>query len=141
MIRVVLDTNIVVSAMLRTGGLPEAVFNLAINGVIRLFVSGPVLTEYEEVLRRSRLAIPQDKVAKALTSILDKSSLVTPTVRVTACMDPDDDAFLECAEAAGADYLITGNRKHCPDQWKKTRVVTAREFWEIAVDVLGMDPF
>ena len=47
MIRVVLDTNIVISATLRTGGLPEAVFNLAIHGVIQLCVSEVILAEYE----------------------------------------------------------------------------------------------
>jgi putative PIN family toxin of toxin-antitoxin system len=51
MIRVVLDTNIVVSATLRAGGSPEVVFNLAIDGVILLCVSEPVLAEYEEVWR------------------------------------------------------------------------------------------
>jgi len=52
MIRVVLDTNIVISATLRAGGLPEAIFNLAIAGVIQLCVSEVILAEYEEVLRR-----------------------------------------------------------------------------------------
>ena len=58
MTRIVLDTNIVISATLRAGGLPEAVFNLAIDGVIQLCVSEPILAEYEEVLGRARLAIP-----------------------------------------------------------------------------------
>ena len=80
--RVVLDTNIVVSATLRAGGLPEAVFNLAIDGVILLCVSEPVLAEYEEVLGRARLAIPPAKVSNALARIREKSFLVTETVRV-----------------------------------------------------------
>lgn len=50
MIRVVLDTNIVVSAVLKAGSLPEAVFNMAVGGVIELCVSEPILAEYEEVL-------------------------------------------------------------------------------------------
>ena len=65
MIRVVIDTNIVVSAMLRSDGLPEAVFNLAIgHREIRMYFSEPVMAEYEEVLRRPRLDIQPDKVTK-----------------------------------------------------------------------------
>lgn len=52
MIRVVLDTNIVVSALLSPHGSEAAVFRLALSGVIRLCVSEPVLREYEEVLSR-----------------------------------------------------------------------------------------
>jgi putative PIN family toxin of toxin-antitoxin system len=143
MIRVVLDTNIVVSATLRAGGLPEAVFNLAIDGVILLCVSEPVLAVYEEVLWRARLAIPPAKVANALARIREKSFPVTETVRVdpAACPDdPDDLIFLECAETAAADYLVTGNRKHYPGEWKKTRIVTAREFMEILAITQSGDP-
>src|SRR5260370_12331078 len=134
MIRVVLDTNIVVSATLRAGGLPEAVFNLAIAGVIQLCISEPILAEYVEVLGRARLAIPPAKVINALARIREKGVQVTDTVKVdlAACPDdPDDVIFLECAEMAAADYLVTGNRKHYPDEWKKTRIVTPREFMEI----------
>src|SRR6266404_9051721 len=103
MIRVVLDTNIVISAMLRAGGLPGAVFNLAIAGVIELCVSEPILAEYEEVLGRKRLAIPPVKVANALVRIRGKSFMVTDAIKVdpAACPnDPDDIIFLECAETA-----------------------------------------
>jgi len=140
MIRVVLDTNIVISATLRAGGLPEAVFNLAIDGVIRLCLSEPVLAEYEEVLRRPRLAIPPEKAANALARIREKCAMVAPTVEVRECSDPDDDIFLECAEEAQADYLVTGNRKDFPADWKKTRIVTAREFLAIIADIQGSDP-
>jgi len=143
MISVVLDTNIVISAALRAGGLPEAVFNLAINGVIQLCVSEAILAEYEEVLHRDRLAIPPEKVATALARIREKGSLLTPTDKVdpAACPgDPDDLIFLECAQAAAADYLITGNRKHFPDRWKMTRIVSVREFWETIADLHMANP-
>jgi predicted nucleic acid-binding protein len=42
--------------------------------------------------------------------------------------DPDDNIFLECADAARADFLITGNRKHFPAFWKNTKIITPREF-------------
>ncbi len=130
MIRVVLDTNVIVSALLRSGGLPEAVFNLAIGGVIQAYASEPILAEYEEVLRRPRLAIDPDKVTIAVSRIRAAMKLVLPTMRVTAALDPDDNVFLECAEAARADYLVTGNRRHFPERWRGTWVVSPRQFMD-----------
>jgi hypothetical protein len=56
---------------------------------------------------------------------------VKPAEGVVACLDPGDDIFLECAEAARADYLITGNLNYFPTSWKKTKLVTARRLLEI----------
>lgn len=130
MIRVVLDTNVVVSAMLRSGGLPETVFNLAVNGDICLYVSELILAEYEDVLRRPRLSIDPEKVTIALARIRTTALLVQPVVRVTAATDPDDNVFLECAEAAQAHCLVTGNIRHFPEQWAGTRIVTPRQFMD-----------
>ena len=135
MIRVVIDTNIVVSAMLRSDGLPEAVFNLAIgHREIRMYFSEPVMAEYEEVLRRPRFDIQPDKVTNALARIRETGLVVTPTVSVTAARDPDDNIFLECAQSAEAEYLVTGNLKDFPRVWLTTRIVTAREFMEVITD-------
>lgn len=132
MIGVVIDTNIVVSAMLRSGGLPEAVFNLAIDRLtVQLYFSEPIMAEYEEVLRRPRLDIQSGKVTHALTRIREAGLVVTPAVVVTAARDPDDNIFLECAQAAKAEYLLTGNLKDFPRVWETTRIVSAREFMEV----------
>ena len=139
MIRVVIDTNILVSALLTSGGLPEAVITLATSGEVQWFASESVLAEYEDVLKRPRLAIDSDKAADAIARIRAIVSIVSPTVRVAAARDPDDNHFLECAEAAQADYLVTGNIRHFPGVWKETRTVTPREFldaWTAAPDDL-----
>jgi predicted nucleic acid-binding protein len=59
--------------------------------------------------------------------ITSKTALVSPTTTVTAATDPDDNMFLECAEEAEANYLVTGNKKHFPAKWKQTKVVSGRE--------------
>jgi putative PIN family toxin of toxin-antitoxin system len=138
-IRIVIDTNVVVSAMLRAGGLPETVFNLAISGEVQLFVSEPVVAEYEEVLRRPRLAIDPQKVTGAMAEVRAAASLVRPHVPVTAALDPDDNIFLECAESAAAHFLVTGNVKDFPATWMGTRVVTPRQFLEAIA--LRQEPF
>ena len=99
-----------------------------------MYCSEPVMAEYEEVLRRPRLDIQPDKVTNALARIRETGLVVTPTVSVTAARDPDDNIFLECAQSAEAEYLVTGNLKDFPRVWLTTRIVTAREFMEVITD-------
>ena len=72
MIRVVLDTNIIVSALLQPLGPPAQVFMLAIGGSIQLCVSGSVYAEYEEVISRPRFQLSEEVMAGALRIIRDK---------------------------------------------------------------------
>jgi putative PIN family toxin of toxin-antitoxin system len=123
--------------LLTSGGLPEAVIDLAISGAVQWFASESVLAEYEVVLKRPRLAIDSRKAADAIARIRAIVLVVSPAVRVAAATDPDDNQFLECAEAAQAHYLVTGNIRHFPEAWKETRIVTPREFidaWTTAPD-------
>jgi len=69
MIRVVLDTNIVVSALLQPLGPPAQVFLLAIGGSIQLCISGSVYAEYEEVIRRPRFRRDEEVIAEALQAV------------------------------------------------------------------------
>ena len=55
------------------------------------------------------------------------SVLVKPAHMVSKSTDDTDNRFLECAEAAGADFLVTGNKRHFPRRWEKTQIVNARE--------------
>jgi putative PIN family toxin of toxin-antitoxin system len=126
MTRAVLDTNILVSALLQPLGPPAQVLMLALSGSIQLCVSGSIYAEYEEVIKRTRFQRSDQIIAGTLQSIRDKGVWVRPTERVTACSDPDDDIFLECAVAASAEYLVTGNLKHFPVSWAATRIVTPR---------------
>src|SRR5437660_8590841 len=104
MIRVVLDTNIIVSALLQPLGPSAQVFLSALGGSIQMCVSGEIYAEYEEVISRPRLKRPDDVIQSTLQSIREQGFWVRPTETVRACSDPDDDIFLECAQAAQADY-------------------------------------
>jgi putative PIN family toxin of toxin-antitoxin system len=130
MIGVVLDTNIVVSALLIPQGPPARVFLMALqNQDTQLCVSAEVFAEYEEVLNRPKFNFAVSAIAATLGGFREKGFWVKPTGKVSVCDDPDDDIFLECAEAAAADYLITGNQRHFPAAcWGRLKIVTAREF-------------
>jgi len=95
-------------------------------------VSHPILKEYADVLSRPELAIRKGIRQQLLQLLKNHSHIVTPSRRLEVCTDSDDNVFLECADAARADYLITGNQKHFPRFWKKTKVITTREFISLA---------
>jgi uncharacterized protein len=131
MIRVVIDTNILVSALLQPAGLPAQVFVLALGGSIQLCVSGEVYAEYEEVISRPRFQRDQEIIDSTLRAIREQAFWVKPTETVRACSDPDDDIFLECAQASQAAYIVTGNLRHFPEAWDRARIVSARRLLEV----------
>ncbi len=104
---------------------------LAIGGSIQLCVSGSVYAEYEEVARRPRLRRGENVIAAMLNAVREKGLWGRPTEAIQACGDTDDNIFLECAEAAQAEYVVTGNIKDFPASWHETQIVTARRFLEI----------
>jgi putative PIN family toxin of toxin-antitoxin system len=121
-----------ISAALKPVGLQRAVLLLAITRPARLYVSRPILAEYRSVLGRPELRIRKGLRQQLLQLIKNHSYTVAPTRHLEVTSDPDDNIFLECADAAGADYLVTGNPRHFPRFWKKTKVVTSREFISLA---------
>jgi len=130
-LRVVIDTNILVSAALKPMGLPRTVFVLSLTKPARLYVSNEILSEYQEVLRRPELQIRNGLRRQLLQLIRNRAYIVDPMRRLTVTPDPADNKFLECADAAGADYLVTGNQRHFPRFWKRTTIVSPREFVNI----------
>jgi putative PIN family toxin of toxin-antitoxin system len=129
-IRVVLDTNVVVSAHLNPDGYERSVLDLALSGKLRIFVSEAILTEYESVLRRPKFRLKPLDVSRSLRLLQAAARVVAPYGQLNAARDPGDNRFLECAEAAKADYLVTGNKRHFPKQWRQTLIVNARELLE-----------
>jgi uncharacterized protein len=132
--RVVLDTNIIVSALLVPKGRQAAVLLLALQGQIALYISSPVIAEYEEVLNRPRLKLQSRHIEEALAAIRKVAYFVTPTQTLSVSAHESDNRFLECAEAAEADYLVTGNARHFPQSHKATKIVTGRRFLDILAE-------
>lgn len=115
MIRVVIDTNIFISALLQPNGLPAQVLLLALASEnVHLCGGADIYAEYEAVIRRPRFMRSESEIANALRAIRERAQWVKPSEKVRACSDPDNDVFLECARAAQAHFLVTGNLKHFP---------------------------
>jgi uncharacterized protein len=131
-LRLVIDTNVLVSAALKSESLQRTTLILAITRPARLYVSQPILEEYAEVLSRSELAIRKGLRSQLLQLIRNRAHLVVPSRRIEITSDPDDNIFIECADRARADFLVTGNRRHFPPYWKSTKTVSPREFVSLA---------
>jgi uncharacterized protein len=137
MIKVVIDTNVVVSGNLVGEGPSAAILDLAANQKIRMFTSPAILAEYEEVLHRPRLKLDPSRIAASLTVIREISTEVAPTHSLKISKHESDNRFYECAEAARADYLITGNTQHFSKDHRGTKVVTPREFIDLILPELA----
>jgi uncharacterized protein len=128
MIRVVIDTNVLVSAMISLSG-NEALLLLAVKqGFMTPCFSPAVLEEYSEVLARPKFGFSPGEIA-ALSDLLQRrGDLVRPSPLSGMSPDPKDDKFIACALAAQADFVVTGNKQDFPqDQLGGTRVVSAGE--------------
>src|SRR5271165_6418718 len=106
-LRLVVDTNVVVSAALKPESLQRTVFLIAITKPARLYVTQPILREYFDVLARRELRIRKGLRQQLLQLVRNRSSLIVPRYHLEVTSDPDDNMFIECSDAARADYLIT----------------------------------
>ena len=136
MIRIVLDTNIFISSLLQPRGIPAEVLTLVLVGErVRLCISAEIYSEYEEVIRRPRFRRGEQEIVDALRAIRERGLWIKPSHRIQECSDQDDDVFLECADAAKAHFLVTGNLKHFPASWRDTKIVSARQFLDTLADI------
>jgi putative PIN family toxin of toxin-antitoxin system len=109
-------------------GAPATIVELALLGLFTVCLSPEILAEYREVLARPKFSRQADRIKTLLEGIEEISEMVTPKQRLTVSQDEDDNRVLECAQAAKADLLVTGNRKHFPDSIGDTRIVPPRDF-------------
>lgn len=129
---VVIDTNVVVSSLLKSDSLPGKVLRLCLDGVIKPILNDEIVAEYIDVLTRNKFDLDERIVEETINSIKEKSIYLDRTETIEEFIDKDDIVFHEVALTAGVtlteSYLVTGNKKHFP---VKPFVVTPREMLEI----------
>jgi putative PIN family toxin of toxin-antitoxin system len=131
MTRVVFDTNVLYSTILKPVGVPAQVFDLVIDGLILPCVSDDVLAEYRDVLFRPELDLSASRRRKVLDILSVVALHVAPTEHLKISDHEDDNRIYECADAAMADYIVTGNTKHFPKPHKNTSVIRPRDLLEL----------
>lgn len=138
MIRAVIDTNVVISAMISPSG-NEALLMLAVNqNLVRPCFSVEILQEYENVLRRPKFDFGAEEIESLLNLIRRRGELVQPPPPITPVSpDPDDDKFIACALTARAEFLVTGNKRHYQESWLAgTKLVNAGELVQLITAIL-----
>lgn len=129
--RVVLDTNVLVSGLLSESGVPGWIVDLVLSGELEPAVDERVLGEYREVLARPELELPQDEVRTLLAALERLSVRRTPSPWPHPLPDPDDEPFLAVAAAAEA-VLVTGNLRHFPETAREgVQVLSPREMLDL----------
>lgn len=132
-LRAVLDTNVIVSAAIQPLGIPAAIVSVGLDRKFLICYSDSILEEYREVLSRGKFRLPQKAVDAFIADVEQRGEKFSPLRKLSVCPDPDDNKFLECADAANAHYLVTGNRRHFPARHKATTIMTPRQFVTILI--------
>lgn len=130
----VIDTNVLVSAMLKWNSIPGCIMELAFDGPIVPVINNEIIREYREVLMRPKFHLTEDIVDSVLESMEKKGVYVDAKTLDIELPDPKDRVFYEVVmeERKQEDaYLVTGNIKHFPT---KTFVVTPRQMLDIILN-------
>ena len=130
--KVVLDTNVVVSGLISPFGAPGEIVRMVASGALELCYDARVLSEYRSVLLRQKFSLDQAHVEDLLDQIEACGHVTAGKLLTERLSDSDDEPFLEVALGGEAHYLVTGNLKHYPAEKRQgMRVVSPTEFLEI----------
>ena len=130
--KIVLDTNIVVSGLLQSKGNPAQVLTLALAGAVQVCHDERILAEYAEVLARPRFKFDPKRVREVLTKLdVDGLAVDASGESNLDLPDVDDEPFLAVALAASVDFRVTGNLSdYPPDKRRGCAVVSPAAFME-----------
>lgn len=123
-LRVVLDTNVLVSALLTPAGNPSTILQATLDGDLTLVYSDAILTEYHSVLARPRFGFDRRDIAELLAFIEAFGESIDPQPSDVFMPDQDDRQFYDAGMAAKA-MVVTGNVKHYP---RSDLVITPADF-------------
>jgi putative PIN family toxin of toxin-antitoxin system len=125
--KIVLDTNVIVSALLCPQSLPAKILGLVLNGTIGIVYDNSIFTEYIDVLNREKFKIDKNLIKIILDYITNEGEYMISIPQNIQFIDEDDKIFYELYKNEEVDFLITGNIRHYP---KEEDIITPREFLE-----------
>ncbi|HVG08643.1 MAG TPA: putative toxin-antitoxin system toxin component, PIN family [Thermoanaerobaculia bacterium] len=138
--KIVLDTNVLVSGLLQPFGPSGQIVRLVASGDLILCHDPRILAEYQEVLLRKKFSFDPERVEILLEEIRAGGIPVAARPLAVRLPDSDDEPFLEVALAGGAQCLVTGNARHYPDEARSgAEVLSPRAFIDLYRAQLGGD--
>jgi putative PIN family toxin of toxin-antitoxin system len=126
-VNAVLDTNILVSAMLSARGRPAALVDAALDGRFIVCYNDTILAEYREVLARPHFCFDLKRVNLVIGGLVERGMEINPTPSDIPLIDETDRIFYDTAKNSDS-FLVTGNQKHYP---KESFVLTVADFWDM----------
>jgi len=133
MIKVVLDTNISVSAFITGRGNEWTILDKVLKGELTSILSDELVKEFDEVISRPKFGYTRSQIESMKLLLVEVSHIVVPEIRLDAIKDdPQDNRVLECALAGGADYIISCDRHLLKlGEYSGIKIVRSREFLKI----------
>ncbi len=127
--KIVLDTNALVSGLLTPFGSSGEIVRMVSAGYLILQYDSRILLEYQEVLYRPKFQFDKEHIDTLLAYLIQNGQVTPASPLKKRLPDPDDEPFLEIAIAGGAACLITGNKVHYPRQFREgIRILSPSEF-------------
>lgn len=132
--KIVIDTNVVISGVF-FGGIPRKILTYVTSGSVTACATPSIVDEYNEIVAEM-IDRKSGKINKdILLRLLLQLEIITPVSHISICRDPDDNAFLECAEDAKALYIVSGDNDLLSlEQYKDIRIITAKEFYDSFIE-------
>lgn len=127
--RVVLDSNVIISGILFQGP-PRRILEYAIDSKIECYISLPILDEVRDVLQRPKFGFSPEQALTIAEEIHELCYIVAPGEHIDVIeADPDDNKILECALAADAQLIVSGD-SHLLDlsQWQNIQIISPATF-------------
>ena len=126
--KVVVDTNVIVSALMNTNGTPAKILALILNGRIKLLYDNRIIFEYAEVLSRKEFGFNPEIINDTINYFKHDGEFINADHLNAKFLDEADKKFYEVYKSGEADYLITGNLKHFP---KSHTIIAPKDFCEL----------
>jgi putative PIN family toxin of toxin-antitoxin system len=129
---VVVDTNVLVSGVLKPYSPAASILRMVVEGVIQLAYDLRILAEYQEVLSRPKFKFGRELVNSLLDQIEEEGLLISASPLKSPLPDPADEPFLEVAVTSAAAVLVTGNRRHFPrGSYGAVKILSPSEFLDM----------
>lgn len=134
--KVVFDTNVYISAFITRGGKAEQAWKLALEGKVEVFTSVAILTEMAGKLRE-KFHWRDELIKATIKHIAKTAKVIKPSIKINILADEPDNRILECAQGAGAEIIVTGD-KHLLDlvSFKGIKISRIADFLKSIVPTL-----
>ena len=129
--KIVLDTNVLVSGLLTPFGSSGEIVRMVFSGEILLYIDARILSEYQDVLHRPKFKFNKDHIGILLDFIKQYGQFTSSSPLTNRLPDHDDEPFLEVAIAGRVRSLVTGNTAHYPSPFREgINIISPSEFIE-----------